>query len=905
MLHLSSDFDAPVHLPASAPFSGRLFAGPVRLLHWLEKQLGLDGREEQTDYLRIELYRQALQQFAAQASDPPFYAASLEADRFATAQGLLALRDSLRTAGWDFAYSGDAPTRLRELAGVEILFRGKAAAPENVFLSAGFADRLEDVCRRLEQEPVFVGEITLHEPEASMPIALRRPVAIWRRLGVPIHSKEPVVSADPDTDLGRLQQKLLGDVSEKRPARCDGSLIVLKTRRDSDAAPLLAGMLAQNPSWRPLLLMPELNRTLEQALILQNMPPEGVLSASLARPSLQVLKLAPVFLWEPLDVFKIMEFVTLAVKPLDDGLALAIARVMADRPGLFSDRWFAAVYGYLEQENTGKEARKQYAFWFDRKRYRADGMAPKAAAVEIYDYLYEWSRDQYSRQSTRNPSLPVLSEQARRIRDLLRALPETQIGYLELERIVRTIYEPSPVQITVGAEGRLDFIHQPGAMAGSADSILWWNCIFDEPVLPPDPWRPAERAWLTRLGTSPEQPAEQAQRRRYRRQMPVWQSKKQLMLVMPEQVAGSEALPSLLQGDLEAAFSGWESLVLDAGTDAGREQLARWFALPAQTPALPRTRGSARPFLQISEPEKIPASAYETPTGLESLFYYPHRWFLRNKVALYPVSLYAVTPDRTLLGSLAHRFFETLLEQPFQAWDRADVHQWVHEKAPKLLEQEGATLLLYGREPERNVFLNRIRHAAWSLITLLRDNNWQVEGTEYPLQGEFAGVPVKGRADLVLRRGEERAIVDLKWSGATWRLNQFRNREDLQLVLYAHLLAPNGPWPHTAYFILENGRMVARDNAAFGEAQVADSAANHPAVCTHVLAQMEKTFVWRMEQLRAGQLELRSARTASELDEMYGEALMDLLEMKKEDSRWDDYRVLLELLDRNHGAGRV
>ena len=897
MLHLSTDFDAPSHLPAAAPLAGHLFAGPVRLLHWLEKQLGLDGREEQTDYLRIELYRQALQQFGAQAPVPPFYAASLEADRFATAQGLLTLRDALRTAGWDFAFSEEAPARLRELAGVEILFRAKAAAPENAFLSAGFADRLEDVCRALEQEPVFVGEISLYEPEDCMPQALRRLVALWRRLGVPIHLKGPVVSADPDTDLGRLQQKLLGLVSDKRPARCDGSLMVLKTRRDSDAAPLLAGMLAHNPSWRPLLLLPELNRTLEQALILQNMPPEGVLSASLARPSLQVLKLAPVFLWEPLDVFKIMEFVTLAVKPLDDGLALEIARVMADRPGLFSDRWFAAVYAYLERENTGKEVRRQYEFWFDRKRYRADGLAPKAAAVEIYDYLYEWSRDLYNRQAARNPSLPVLSEQARRIRDLLRALPESQIGYLELERIVRTIYEPSPVQITVGAEGRLDFIHQPGAMASPADSILWWNCVFDEPVLSPDPWHPAERAWLATRGIQPERPAEQAQRRRYRRQVPVWQSSKQLMLVMPEQVAGSDALPSLLQGDLAAAFSGWEALVADVGTEAGREQLARWFALPPQTPAQPRVRGNARPFLQVSDPEKIPASAYETPTGLETLFYYPHRWFLRNKVALYPVSLYAVTPDRTLLGSLAHRFFETLLEQPFHDWDRADVHQWVREKAPKLLEQEGATLLLYGREPERNVFLNRIRHAAWSLITLLRDNGWQVEGTEYPLRGEFAGVPVKGRADLVLRRGDERAIVDLKWSGATWRLEQFRNREDLQLVLYAHLLAPNGPWPHTAYFILEDGRMVARGNAAFKQAQVADSTANHEAVCAQVLAQMEKTFAWRMEQLRTGLLELRSARTAPDLDAHCGEVLLDLLEMKNENSRWDDYRMLLAFLD--------
>jgi hypothetical protein len=111
------------------------------------------------------------------------------------------------------------------------------------------------------------------------------------------------------------------------------------------------------------------------------------------------------------------------------------------------------------------------------------------------------------------------------------------------------------------------------------------------------------------------------------------------------------------------------------------------------------------------------------------------------------------------------------------------------------------------------------------------------------------------------------------------------------------LLAPNGPWPHTAYFILEDGRMVARGNAAFKQAQVADSTANHEAVCAQVLAQMEKTFAWRMEQLRTGLLELRSARTAPDLDAHYGEVLLDLLEMKNENSRWDDYRMLLAFLD--------
>ncbi|MCB0575042.1 MAG: hypothetical protein KDC61_10820, partial [Saprospiraceae bacterium] len=121
----------------------------------------------------------------------------------------------------------------------------------------------------------------------------------------------------------------------------------LQVRRDSDAATVLAQMLAANPGVQPVFLIPEMNLMLERALTGEGFPAMGLLSASLARPSLQVLKLAPAFLWEPVDVFKIMEFATLPLKPLDTGLALEIARVLAEKPGLFSDTWFAAVYGYL------------------------------------------------------------------------------------------------------------------------------------------------------------------------------------------------------------------------------------------------------------------------------------------------------------------------------------------------------------------------------------------------------------------------------------------------------------------------------------------------------------------------------------------------------------------------------
>jgi hypothetical protein len=49
-----------------------------------------------------------------------------------------------------------------------------------------------------------------------------------------------------------------------------------------------------------------------------------------------------------------------------------------------------------------------------------------------------------------------------------------------------------------------------------------------------------------------------------------------------------------------------------------------------------------------------------------------------------------------------------------------------------------------------------------------------------------------------------------------------------------------------------------------------------------------------MQQISNGTIEIRTARTAVELESLYEGQLIDLLEMKQEESRYDDYKGLLE-----------
>ena len=242
----------------------------------------------------------------------------------------------------------------------------------------------------------------------------------------------------------------------------------------------LAKKLGQNQKFKPLCLIPEKSRAIDNALIQEGLPSLGILSASLARPSLQILKLVTTFLWQPIDPYKILEFVSLTVKPLRDDLAFQIAIQIARTPGINSQGWrimigryFANLEEQAQNDTTIDVAsvRSQFDFWFNRRRFDVSRTVPKKDAIEIFEYLQNWAIEEFQDSNEKNTSMIVLSDQARRVKDLLEALPQatTQLSNLELERIVRTIYEPSPVLFKEKEIGHLSFVHQSSAIIDSSD----------------------------------------------------------------------------------------------------------------------------------------------------------------------------------------------------------------------------------------------------------------------------------------------------------------------------------------------------------------------------------------------------------------------------------------------------
>jgi ATP-dependent helicase/nuclease subunit B len=896
-VHFCADFDHAVLAVKRGPLSPVRYFGEKKLLDWLERQLGLGGYPSNTDYLRIELYRQSLGQHDQERAT--FYGQSFQNDRFATAEALLAWRDELLLAGWQFEVGPESPPRLQDLAAVESIFRKKIKEGDHQRLAFGFADRFEQVLTTLQTQAVQIRDITLYAPEELQKPSIQRFLAWAKSSGIPYAPNSQFVATEAiGGDLGILKNAL-GGIPQPKPndAGKTGQIMILRSRRDSDAAIFLAQVLRNNPDWNPVFLIPTLDFLLEDAFQHEGLPALGISSSSLARPSLQILKLAPTFLWEPVDVYKLMEFLTLSVKPIDSTLALEMARVLADKPGLYNSNWFATVYGHIEKSEMSDELREQYEFWFARRRYPIDKTAPKRDAIALYGYLEEWGRIFYEETGSNNPSLLVLADQARRIREMLEALPEQRISFLELERIVRTIYQASPVQLSNAEVSCFEYVHRPSCLLRPMDSLVWWNCNFDGQMTQADKWQASERLYLAEQHVLPYTPAQERQWQQWMIQRPILVAKELLILVVPDQVGGAEALPSLLLGDIEAALGAarFKEIQYDIGRATDRQRLATVLAQAEGANIRSRVQQRIKPQLLLPPDILLGNSPYETPTNLENLFYYPHRWFFKQKLRFYAGGLLQITRENTLKGNLAHRFFEDLLKEPVhKSLSKSALHEWIDEKAAELLPREGAPLLLYGHEPERQGFLNKVKNATWAFLSILRNNGWEVLHTEHELEGDFAGMTIRGKADLVLARDADRAVVDLKWSGVTRRKEMIQNGEDLQLVLYSKLLPPPEAWPHSAYFILEDAKMIARSNAAFKEAVVAGKFEDHAAACEAIFARMEQTFAWRMGQVKEGKIELRNARTAFELEQLYEGQLWEILEMKQGDAAWDEFRVLLD-----------
>ncbi|MEY4259662.1 MAG: hypothetical protein RL656_635 [Bacteroidota bacterium] len=871
------------------------FCGPQQFTIFLEKRFGIKPPEDQQVAIRTDVYRQHLASHLSEHPDA-FFRHSFSSDPFATAQTLLNLRDSLKQAGWKGDDNEDAPPRIRTLSLIEDDLN------KNKFWPKGWTDRQLDILEKIPFKVIRQLVIYLVEPFDLLPVYWQQVLSALENKGAQIQQISSAPAASEDSDLSQFQRFIhtlpSGD-TPKLKAKGDGSLCLFTGKRDTELAGWLAKWLNENQSWDPILLLPDKTRTLDNALILEGLPSLGLQTRSDARPVLQLLKLVPEFLWQPLDPVKLLAFLTLPQQPIPWDLSKILASNLASKPGLFGHDWQVDLNKFKESVSPEiwDDMKKEYDFWFTRKRYSQKDLVPKSDLLELFTQVNSWSQSVLSD----HESSMSISSQTQILINLIDNLPETHLSHLDIVRIIRTALEPiarSPVQ---AQKNHIRVTHHATAILEPIDDLIWWTFTEREPDYFFAKWYVHELYYLQGKGVLPDLPMKDNQRLSWYRKQAFLKTKKRLFLFLPERVEGAEIQPFPLFGDLNACFDNLDTLKISLDFHLSGEYpdfpLLAAFNLPNLQSIIPAPPTAVPLFLHIDTLLELPERKDESFTSLESLFYYPHKYVFQYKLGLYKAKSLEIIGEKRLYGNLAHRLFEQLIKDT-DYWYKEEIiiQQWIEESLPVLFEQEGATMLQYGKEPERSVLSRKLTQGVLKFVKIMKNDGWEPDSVETKLTGTFCDKPVSGIVDIILKKGNDRAIIDLKWSGKNYRMDLLKNKEDLQLALYYSLLHQTGSFDnvYTAFYIIESGELISR-NMRIANEGISNFSIEDPKVTyAEILSKMSNTFHWRKEQLSRAQIEIRNGKNSALLEEQYG-SLLELLEMKREDSIFDDFKALVNL----------
>lgn len=883
---------------------GVYFFGQTEFLRWLEQQLGLAWPSKNYAWLRVAYFRKMIILYL-EANPDTLWKASFDADSYGTTRAILEMRDELRLSNWNFQKTDGISPLLESLSKLESFLYDYLNNPKNdkkqFIFRNGFADRFLEVEANLVKEHLSAFELTLVEPVELLPTWWQRILKSIQDLAIKIyHNKLSVNEMSAATDLAKVSQLMASGSFDgtKIHLKGDNTLLICRVSREYTSMEMVAYGYRNRVGNQPFLVMPSDLKLPDLVFESDGFPVSGNTSVSDLRPSQQLIKLAQVFLWKPIDLNKIVEFLNLPYSPLHHHLSYRLASALTKRPGFGNDDWVYAIQSFMASERLEDEDKQaamfEYRFWFERKSFSQKSKIPKSEVFSIYQHLAQWAKRRLSSKKSGAIYMSIYRLSLDML-DLLDAIDEERISMLDLEKLSQIVIQATPATFKDRQVGASNFAQNPGAIVFPFDEVIWFNFVSQGANYITPKWNRQEIAFLRKQGAVLTLPDSQNKLRKWTRTQPFVLAKKRLLLLVPEKVDGQDTDMHPTHYELEAMIENIDDITLDLVD--GLDGLKDIMEIRPQEAVLPKSDFLDGHLVEI-EPINIPDLVdYFSVTELDSLLYYPHNWVLRKQLLMYGSTISKVKDINMVKGNIAHKLFEQLLVSETQNADNESIVFWFGQAFMDLIHTEGLPFLEYGMEPDLAAYKKQLLKSILSFVHTLRDNGWKVVTAEETLSGKLGKMPIKGITDVVLEREGRYLIVDLKWGGKQFRKNMLKNKEDLQLMLYSFYFDDQAKWWDTCFYIIRDGIFITRDDNLFVSAELVNSKDSTIDVYNDMRERLIKTLDWRFEQFKRGQLELRSSATVQALDELYGDAIFDLLPPKTESYRFDNFGHLLGEVD--------
>ncbi|MGF6596290.1 hypothetical protein P3T23_000997 [Paraburkholderia sp. GAS448] len=813
----------------------RPVVGPMGLLGLLETWLGL-SRPEVSTAQRVTSYLGHLRRQSGQAR---FYSRSLEADGVGASAKLVSWRDEWRLGGWDGTAPAGSPRRLLDMAEVEQIASGN--------IPPGPAERLAAVLAVLETGQTPIESVLLIDPLDSFP-------RVWRE----VLSRLPDVrewQPEPQGEglLRELQKCALDAVTQGdfRPLVspiADGSVVLVQASTREAAEHWLSAYCRHTPTDR-LLVCESDGDSVDATMMATGGTSSGFRDVSSLRPALQALGLALEMCWDPVDVGRLVEFLSHPIGPFQRKARVRLAKAVAEQPGIGGGAWESAKQEIRVTEN-GDAILEDIAFWLEGERWNRAAGAPVDALLVRVEKLADALRKRLADNGPLNATLGAAIKQCAAVRDGLLELKNQGAPTIAPRMVEQLLEHATPASagnpFAPTQVGCLRAESDTAACIESADEVIWW--MPSTPQLPlPLQWTKLELDTLNNLGVEVRNPQRELELLSRQWLRPLLAARRRFIMVLPPPGAEEHPVRQLL-------LKLWPDLkqhLFDLDVQVAREFVGTLSKNLRHT-ALP----PAPQALDLDEPIPLPTTD-QSYTSMSELFNVPALYAFKRIARMRPASILEARDGNNLLGTLAHRVFEKLFQQAHSLnWTDEQAVTWFRDNVDSLLRTEGAVLLMHGAGVGLQRFRSVCEHAIRSMMRHLRAANAIRVHTELPVAGQLSHVSLVGKIDLLVElAGGKTVALDMKWRGDKRYAQALLDGQHLQLALYSSLYQrQDGVAPAAlGYFILETGAMYVSASDVMPTAQVRTPPLGATA---SLIEQAKASWAWRANQWAAGHIDV-------------------------------------------------
>ncbi|MDH5719837.1 MAG: PD-(D/E)XK nuclease family protein [Spirochaetia bacterium] len=849
---------------------GETYVSYNRLFQILETMLGIV--DLQSSYaLRVTVYKKKL---ATADNSDRFYHASFERDQIGVAETLLKWRDELCLGG-SFNLSDLKKTKIKRL---KDLYEIESSGP---ILPSGESERIRQILDRLPNQKLELDELVLIEKETVLPRAYRLLIEALKESGVKVNT----FNAKPVKSAGNLELVKTALSSENKKVtldKADKTFLIIETQSDAIAAEIWSNFLTENQNDNMVMIDENNSLLLDEICRQRGLPSQGLTEHSSARPVLQIMPSFLQLLWEPVNIYSLLDFLSLPLSPVSSKIRYKLIEAISEQPGIGGRKWQKAL------EGADASCLKSVEDYITFQRFNEEKGIPVNILNEYCEKLASWAQKlgQAKPDNAESRQLLILASQCRELKKTVDSYGEKKITKLKLEKLASIILSSGIKNDETKAQaGKETVLANTASLLAETDSLVWFDFTGE------DKWRAPQRQWFEiELEEFKNLNIELVDQKNYTEEMSSMAVRavnfcsKRLIIFIPAKKSAektsSHPLYEMMRGKVEN---------LDKVTIKAEQVLSEGGkVLNIETETIkPRYLPAAEPMWQIESDYLISRKRKESYSSLKNLLFYPFIYILQNSARLRSAYISTISEGSRLFGNLSHELIQRFLTGKIKAngTGEAQIKKAIEEEAQKLFEKEASSLLLPVAASERENLLYYTIRSAKLLKELFSENGFENIETEKYIVKDFHDTKLQGYIDMAVSSKENRrAIIDLKYSGWSGFANELKANTALQLLVYSYLYKEK-EWPNFAYFLIPKVKLLpAKEGFKNVKClQNEDTESNE-----QVWARFEKTYLYRLEQLKKGIIEIPLGKlNASEFSYPEG-----LLPMPKEADKFNDFDIL-------------